>query len=301
MRSRAGHERGVRFGVFEFDAQNFLLYKRGADVGLEAQPAQLLGLLLGRPGQVLSRQEIQQVFWPKASPDDDCVKDRINHAIRRIREVLHDRQDDPQFIETIPKRGYRFIGQIQGVSANEPFHAERAGTDSETPISTLSRAPVAGLPSAAPHTKRTVTVLSVAAAVSLFFVTFVLATRTGTPVITYVSPIRARPDQTIIIRGHSFGKFAPYHDTDSPYLAIRNNTVHWAAGRIMVRNFDAVMLTVIRWTDSEIVVTGFTGKYGHGAWKLNSGDAIEVAVWNPQTGAGPAKYHLRVTGLQASR
>lgn len=291
----------VRFGPFEFHSKGFVLYRKGVATGLEAQPARLLGLLLNRPGQIISRAEIQSVFWPSDGADDASVKDRTNHIVKRLREVLRDCQDDPRYIETIPKRGYRFIGLIQRVTEREPSYAEDPSTNSISPSGRLSGAPVEAPPRVPPHSRRAVIVLCVAAAISLFFVTFHSVARSSTPVITYVSPIRPQPDQTIVIRGRNLGTYAPYAHTDSPWLAIRDNTVHWAAGRIMPRNFDDVMLTVASWKNSEIIVTGFTGMYGDGAWKLNSGDAIEIAVWNPRTGAGPGKFHLRVTELQVSR
>lgn len=283
MESRKAGHQVVRIGVFEFDVASGVLKRKGADTGLEAQPARLLGLLLGRPGEIVSRQEIQEAFWPKESPDNPCVKDRTNHAIRRIREVLQDQQETPLYIETVPKRGYKFIGQVRMGDSPE------VDPDSTAPAS-FSRL-------AALLTKKWQ--IASAAVVGLLLISVAIAvvrkTRGPEPAITYVSPIRPRADQTIVIRGHDLGKYAPYSHTDSPYLAIRDNTVHWAAGRIMERNFDDVMLTVASWNDSEIIVTAFTGVYGHGSWKLNPGDAIEVAVWNPQTGAGPAKFHLRVS------
>jgi hypothetical protein len=113
------------------------------------------------------------------------------------------------------------------------------------------------------------------------------------PEIALVTPILPRPDQTIIIRGHDLGWFTPFTALDTPFLAIRDNTAHWAAGRIIDRNPDAVTLSVAKGNDSEIVITGFSGKYGQGNWKLQPGDEIDLAVWNPQTGAGPGIFHLR--------
>ncbi len=295
---KAGHG-AVSFGVFEFHAESHVLYRKGVDSGLDHQPARLLGLLLTRPNEIVSRQEMRTALWPPGTSGD--LDDRINHAIKCIREALHDRQEDPQYIETIPKRGYRFIGHIQRENAGEPSYAEQADLDSGPPSSRVNGGRMPVSPPAASHAKRAFIVISIAAAISLCFVTLMVATRTDAPVITYVSPIRPRPDQTIVIRGRHLGRYAPYSHTDSPWLAIRDNTAHWAAGRIMQRNFDGVMLTVAGWKDSEIIITAFTGMYGHGNWKLNPGDAIEVAVWDPETGAGPARFHLQVAALEASR
>jgi hypothetical protein len=112
------------------------------------------------------------------------------------------------------------------------------------------------------------------------------------PAITYVSGILPRPDQTIMIKGRDFGSYVSFTNMDTPYLAIRDLSANWAAGRIIDRNRDDVTLSVASWTDSEIIVTGLAGAYGQNGWTLSSGDEIDVAVWNPQTGAGPAIYRV---------
>ncbi len=93
----------------------------------------------------------------------------------------------------------------------------------------------------------------------------------------------------------------PYSHTDCPYLAIRDKTGNWAAGRLIPQNWDEVMVDVESWTDTEIVSSGFSGDYGKNGWKLNVGDEVDVAVWNPQSGAGPALYHVKVTAPSARR
>jgi thiol-disulfide isomerase/thioredoxin len=114
------------------------------------------------------------------------------------------------------------------------------------------------------------------------------------PLIASVTAILPQPGQTIAIRGSGFGTHPPYQNQDTAYLAIRDKTAHWAAGRATAENWDAVSLNVARWTDSEILVTGLAGSYGANGWKLNPGDEIEVAVWNPETGVGPSTYTLFV-------
>ncbi len=113
------------------------------------------------------------------------------------------------------------------------------------------------------------------------------------PSIAKVTPITAQAIQTITITGIGFGSHAAYSNQDIPYLAIRDKTAGWAAGRATRSNFDAITLSVGHWTDSEIVVTGLEGAYG-GRWQLNNGDQVEIAVWNAQTNAGPATYKLVV-------
>jgi hypothetical protein len=110
-----------------------------------------------------------------------------------------------------------------------------------------------------------------------------------------VTPILPQPRQKIVIKGIGFGLHVRYFRTDSPYLSIRDKTLGWAAGRLIPQNWDAVMVDVESWTDTEIVVSGFSGDYGRNGWKLNPGDMVEVAVWNPQSGVGPALYRVKVS------
>lgn len=128
-----------------------------------------------------------------------------------------------------------------------------------------------------------------------------LAPSSGRPAITSVSAIQATANQVIIIKGHSLGIHTYYANGDTPFIAIRDQTARWAAGRTIPENWDEVTLNVASWSDSEIVVTGFAGAYGQHWWQLNSGDEIEVAIWNPQTRQGPALYHLTVASGQLAR
>lgn len=121
------------------------------------------------------------------------------------------------------------------------------------------------------------------------------------PVISSVSAIEPKPNQVVVIKGHGLGIHTYYANGDTPFIAIRDTTSRWAAGRLIPANWDEVTLNVASWTDSEIVVTGFAGAYGQHWWKLNPGDQIEVAVWNPETGTGPATYELTVASRQLAQ
>jgi hypothetical protein len=126
----------------------------------------------------------------------------------------------------------------------------------------------------------------------------------GVPVITSVTRMTPQVAQVIIIKGHGFGIHPPYLYKNTPYIAIHDDTdatgAHWEAGHVTAGNWDAITLSVRRWTDTEIQVTGFGGAYGRGTWKLNPGDEIKVEVWNSQTGAGPATYELTVSSRSLS-
>ena len=123
----------------------------------------------------------------------------------------------------------------------------------------------------------------------------------GAPAIASVTTIEPKSDQIIVIRGRNLGTYCYYANEDTPFIAIRDKTAQWAAGRIIPENWDEVTLNVARWTDSEIVVTGFAGAYGQHWWRLNRGDQIEVVVWNPQTKSGPATYALTVASPQLAQ
>ena len=105
----------VRFDCFEADLDSGQLRKRGTKIGLPGQSFQVLASLLERPGQVVTRNELHHRLW-----HDEVFVDfdnNLNTAIARLREVLADSADHPRFIETLPKRGYRFIGDVSASPA----------------------------------------------------------------------------------------------------------------------------------------------------------------------------------------
>ena len=112
----------IRFGVFEVDPASGELRRHGGKVRLHEQPFQVLLALLERPGEVVSRQELQHRLWP----DDTFVEfdNNLNHAISRLRDALGDSTESPRFIETIPRRGYRFIAPLVVSADAVPAFAE---------------------------------------------------------------------------------------------------------------------------------------------------------------------------------
>jgi hypothetical protein len=121
------------------------------------------------------------------------------------------------------------------------------------------------------------------------------------PRIDSVSAILPRSRQRIVITGRGFGLHVPFVHTDSPYLAIRDLTADWSAGRMIPQNSDEVMVDVESWTDSVIVASGFSGDYGLKGWTLAAGDEVEIAVWNPQSGAGPGLLRVTITSANGLR
>jgi TolB-like protein/Tfp pilus assembly protein PilF len=100
----------VRFGVFELDPDDEELRREGARIRLQEQPLQILQVLLEQPGKIVTREELQRRLWPSDTFVD--FDHGINNAIKRLREALGDTSETPRFIETLPRRGYRFIGKI---------------------------------------------------------------------------------------------------------------------------------------------------------------------------------------------
>ena len=106
----SGNDRPIRFGVFEVDLHTGELRKQGLRIKLRDQPFQILLLLLAHPGEVVSRDELQKQLWPA---DTFVDFDRgLNKAVNHLRDALGDSAESPRFIETLPKRGYRFISPI---------------------------------------------------------------------------------------------------------------------------------------------------------------------------------------------
>lgn len=100
-----------RFGVFELDLNAGELRKSGVKLRLQGQPFQVLSVLLDRAGEVVSREELQQKLWPADTFVD--FDHSLNTAINKVREVLGDSASSPRFVETLARRGYRFIAPVQ--------------------------------------------------------------------------------------------------------------------------------------------------------------------------------------------
>jgi DNA-binding winged helix-turn-helix (wHTH) protein/tetratricopeptide (TPR) repeat protein len=100
------------FGVFEVDVRSGELRKKGVRVKLQEQPFQVLTVLLKRPGEVVTREELRAQIWPSDTFVD--FDNGLNTTINKLREALGDSADNPRFVETLPRRGYRFIASVTG-------------------------------------------------------------------------------------------------------------------------------------------------------------------------------------------
>ena len=106
--------RRYRFGAFEADVATGELRRQGMRIKLNAQPFQMLALLLNRPGELLTRDEIARELWPDGTSVD--YEHGVNSAVNRIREALGDTATNPRFIETLARRGYRFIAPVEQIA-----------------------------------------------------------------------------------------------------------------------------------------------------------------------------------------
>ena len=130
----------MRFGIFEVDLNALELRKNGLRLKLPEQPFQILAMLLERPGEIITREELRNRLWRTDTFVD--FDHGLNNAVLRLREVLGDSSDNPRFVETIPRRGYRFIAHVEEFFPGPPpaVHESKAnqaviGTPASSPES----------------------------------------------------------------------------------------------------------------------------------------------------------------------
>ena len=111
----------VRFGVFEVDLKACELRKHGFRIKLAEQPFQVLAFLLERPGEIITREELRDRLWPGDTFVD--FDHGLNNAVMRVREVLLDSSEHPRYVETVPRRGYRFVAPVEETSVPPPVPA----------------------------------------------------------------------------------------------------------------------------------------------------------------------------------
>jgi DNA-binding winged helix-turn-helix (wHTH) protein len=112
------------FGAFELDLEAGKLLKGGRTVRLQPQPFRLLCLLVNQPGRLVSREEIQAALWKDQTFVD--FEQGVNFAVKQVREALGDRPESSVYVQTVPRRGYRFIAPVTSGSHQEPVLAATA-------------------------------------------------------------------------------------------------------------------------------------------------------------------------------
>jgi DNA-binding winged helix-turn-helix (wHTH) protein len=103
----------LRFGAYELDVAGMELRKNGVRIRLQEQPFLVLSTLVAKPGEVVTREELKDRVWANDTFVD--FDQSLNKAVNRLREVLNDDAAQPRYIETVPRRGYRFVAHVQDV------------------------------------------------------------------------------------------------------------------------------------------------------------------------------------------
>lgn len=152
-----------RFGLFEADAAHNALTRNGVRVKIQDQPFRVLMMLLQRPGEIVTRDELQEKLWPDGTFVD--FDGSLNAILKKLRAAIDDNSDNPCFVETIPRRGYRFIAAVSVTdTATRASHANAAPSQNTADVKLdLSPSPIGKLSSRRPLFLTSVTVLAMAA------------------------------------------------------------------------------------------------------------------------------------------
>jgi len=216
-----------RFGGFELDLLTGELSRNGTKSRLQGQPLQLIELLLQQPGQLVTREQVQRHLWPDGIVVE--FEHSVNAAVKRLRTALGDDAEKPTFIETIPRRGYRFIAQVEN------------GRVAASPAAEEDIASVPVSPTVERSNKRRFVVLSVVAAclIVVGFATwrvfFARPVLTGTDVILVASFVNKTGDS---IFDNSLDKPLQVKLTESPFLSLLSEADVASTLRMMRRNPD---------------------------------------------------------------
>jgi eukaryotic-like serine/threonine-protein kinase len=202
--------RGTRFGAFEVDLRSGEVHKHGIRLKLQDQPFRVLALLLEHSGDVVTREELRQKLWPADTFVD--FDTGLNSAIKKLRDVLGDSVEEPRYIETLPRRGYRFIGDIKNGDLAAPNALEQnlapvlpAGATPE--VRNNRRAVVAAA----------VAALLIVAALTMWRVLLARPLLTQTDVILLASFVNKTDDP---IFDNSLDKALEVKLTESPFLSL---------------------------------------------------------------------------------
>jgi DNA-binding winged helix-turn-helix (wHTH) protein/tetratricopeptide (TPR) repeat protein len=200
----------VRFEGFELDLQSGLLSRNGTKNRLQGQPLQLLELLLLQPGQIVTREQIQQCLWPDGTVVE--FEHSVNAAVKRLRAALEDDAEKPTFIETIPRRGYCFIARVE----NGPLLASASVEEHVEPV--LHNRPLSEVGKKLRLViAASVAALLFAAALAAWRVFFARPVLTGADVILLASFVNRTGDP---IFDNSLDKALEVKLTESPFLSL---------------------------------------------------------------------------------
>lgn len=286
--ARAGHmEPGLgreryRFGIFDFDVAALELRKKGHVVKVRPQALKLLALILARPGDLVSRDEIRQALWGGDTFVD--FDQGVNHCIKQLRFALGDDAESPRYVETLPRRGYRFIAPVEAVADDRPG---RSGTDiaqaveREPPVDPTGP-PAAPLPTEGHRGRRAVYLMG--SGIAVIAVAFLIG-QSGR------RPAEARPDAPVVLEVARFAS--------SPDPAVGLGLAHEIARRLGSQH--AVSVRPVRVPGSSPDAASGSGEGGVGSRLLVEGeiqqtdDVIAVSARLMDARAGTVTWSQRFT------
>jgi DNA-binding winged helix-turn-helix (wHTH) protein/tetratricopeptide (TPR) repeat protein len=140
MASPDGTPTALQFDEFRLDLRSLELRKHGLRIRLRRQPAQVLALLAGRPGELVAREEIQRQLWGTDTFVD--FERGLNNCVKQIRQALNDGAESPKYIETIPRQGYRFLAEVKALNGNHLNASAAANLSSPNVRETAAPTPV---------------------------------------------------------------------------------------------------------------------------------------------------------------
>ena len=201
--------RRTRFGAFEVDLRSGEVRKHGIRLKIQDQPFQVLAYLLEHPGDVVTREELRQKLWPADTFID--FDTGLNSAIKKLRDVLSDSAEEPRYIETLPRRGYRFIAHVENGDLPAPVSIEKR----------LATVPPAGPKSELSNKRRIIVAAGVAAslivaALVTWRVFFARPVLTGNDVIVLASFVNKTGDPIF----DNLDKALEVKLTESPFLSL---------------------------------------------------------------------------------
>jgi DNA-binding winged helix-turn-helix (wHTH) protein/WD40 repeat protein len=158
----------LRFGVFEVDLAARELSRRGTPLRLQEKPFQILAVLLEHPGEIVTREELQRRLWPDGTFVD--FEKGLNTAITKLRTALSDSAENPRFVETIPRRGYRFIAPVNRDSDGNGNGVGQVAESSSAANSAVADSVIASQPGSSPTSERRTRALTFSAVILLLAV-----------------------------------------------------------------------------------------------------------------------------------
>jgi DNA-binding winged helix-turn-helix (wHTH) protein/Tol biopolymer transport system component len=281
----------LRFGVFELDRDAMELRRNGVPIRLQEQPLRVLAALVERPGEIVTREELQERIWGKDTFVD--FEQSLNKAVNRLREALNDEAGQPKYVETVPRRGYRFIAPVAGLPMEQPPVLQSSVTEATPATPALQR-------------KRIALIASLAAfvAVALGIATFLLGRR----------PEKTRPVETKRLASAAY--CCPTLSRDGKLLAYVSSAggvahiwVQQTAGGQAIQvtrgsegelgpdfSPDGAHITFVSWNGNIYVAPTLSGEprligKAHGGYPLFSPNGEKILYWEDNRLAAPEGTH----------